>query len=291
MSLAHWRFMFPVAGGLGPQGMIPMQQQGFSMVSVMQPNMQGMIGMNYGSQMPPGTMTMQGGMNLGPDASGWMSYMGAGSLLRNAPQQLLSTPRTCGSSLWKSNRNDMNTSKSFSKRKEKGASLKSRNKKLRLLSSVKPKMGEKSRDDALEAIKGNLDGFSRDAKLHPTPTSHPKNSDHPTPSHSLCLSPKPLPFLTMTSLVTLYRGLSKTPRHSCLPPLPSLFSLAILPPRLGNGFQRRLWPSLSLQPRFQCPPSFMAPGGRFLISLLLQLHKTLRKQALPWKRSPCHPVG
>lgn len=31
--------------------------------------------------------------------------------------------------------------------------------------------GEKSRDDALEAIKGNLDGFSRDAKMHPTPSS------------------------------------------------------------------------------------------------------------------------
>ncbi|XP_074118165.1 synergin gamma isoform X11 [Sminthopsis crassicaudata] len=46
--------------------------------------------------------------------------------------------------------------------------------KLRLLSSVKPKTGEKSRDDALEAIKGNLDGFSRDAKMHPTPASHPK---------------------------------------------------------------------------------------------------------------------
>uniref|UniRef100_A0A674CCR2 Synergin, gamma n=1 Tax=Salmo trutta TaxID=8032 RepID=A0A674CCR2_SALTR len=45
--------------------------------------------------------------------------------------------------------------------------------KLRLLSSVKPKMGA-SRDDALEAIKGNLDGFSRDAKMHPTPSSHPK---------------------------------------------------------------------------------------------------------------------
>ncbi|XP_028856710.1 synergin gamma-like [Denticeps clupeoides] len=46
--------------------------------------------------------------------------------------------------------------------------------KLRLLSSVKPKMGEKSRDDALEAIKGNLDGFSRDAKMHPTPSTHTK---------------------------------------------------------------------------------------------------------------------
>ncbi len=81
--------------------------------------------------------------------------------------------------------------------------------KLRLLSSVKPKVslsphpryfttflsspllifvtlwaldallfcaqtGEKSRDDALEAIKGNLDGFSRDAKMHPTPSSQTK---------------------------------------------------------------------------------------------------------------------
>ncbi|KAF3816705.1 hypothetical protein GH733_014053 [Mirounga leonina] len=56
--------------------------------------------------------------------------------------------------------------------------------KLRLLSSVKPKTGEKSRDDALEAIKGNLDGFSRDAKMHPTPASHPKKPDYSTSSHS-----------------------------------------------------------------------------------------------------------
>lgn len=34
--------------------------------------------------------------------------------------------------------------------------------------------GEKSRDDALEAIKGNLDGFSRDAKMHPTQSSQTK---------------------------------------------------------------------------------------------------------------------
>lgn len=36
-----------------------MQQQGFPMVPVMQPNMPGMMGMNYGSQLPPGPMTMQ----------------------------------------------------------------------------------------------------------------------------------------------------------------------------------------------------------------------------------------
>lgn len=40
-------------------GMIPMQQQGFPMVPVMQSNMPGMMGMNYGSQMPPGPMAMQ----------------------------------------------------------------------------------------------------------------------------------------------------------------------------------------------------------------------------------------
>lgn len=40
-------------------GMMPMQQQGFPMVSVMQPNMQGMIGMNYSSQMSQGPIAMQ----------------------------------------------------------------------------------------------------------------------------------------------------------------------------------------------------------------------------------------
>lgn len=35
------------------------QQQGFPMVPVMQPNMQGMMGMNFGGQMPPGAIPMQ----------------------------------------------------------------------------------------------------------------------------------------------------------------------------------------------------------------------------------------
>lgn len=42
-------------------GMMPMQQQqqqGFPMVQVMQPNMQGMMGMNFGAQMP-GAMPIQ----------------------------------------------------------------------------------------------------------------------------------------------------------------------------------------------------------------------------------------
>lgn len=46
-------------------GMVPMQQQqqqqqqGFPMVQVLQPNMQSMMGMNFGGQMPPGAMPMQ----------------------------------------------------------------------------------------------------------------------------------------------------------------------------------------------------------------------------------------
>uniref|UniRef100_A0A286XBB0 Synergin gamma n=1 Tax=Cavia porcellus TaxID=10141 RepID=A0A286XBB0_CAVPO len=125
-------FMFPVAGTIRPsQGLMPMQQQGFPMVSVMQPNMQGMMGMNYSSQMSQGPIAMQKRFEQ--------------------QQKLLEEERK---------------RRQFEEQKQK----------LRLLSSVKPKAGEKSRDDALEAIKGNLDGFSRDAKMHPTPASHPKKS-------------------------------------------------------------------------------------------------------------------
>ncbi|XP_053223517.1 synergin gamma isoform X6 [Podarcis raffonei] len=168
-------FMFPVAGGLGPQGMIPMQQQGFSMVSVMQPNLQGMIGMNYGSQMPPGTMTMQGGMNLGPMQAAGMSYMGQAPFLgmRPAAPQYTQDMRK---QFVEEQQKRYEHQQKFFEEERKRRQFEEQKQKLRLLSSVKPKMGEKSRDDALEAIKGNLDGFSRDAKLHPTPTSHPKNS-------------------------------------------------------------------------------------------------------------------
>ncbi|XP_060124320.1 synergin gamma isoform X6 [Zootoca vivipara] len=168
-------FMFPVAGGLGPQGMIPMQQQGFSMVSVMQPNMQGMIGMNYGSQMPPGTMTMQGGMNLGPMPAAGMSYMGQAPFLgmRPAAPQYTQDMRK---QFVEEQQKRYEHQQKFFEEERKRRQFEEQKQKLRLLSSVKPKMGEKSRDDALEAIKGNLDGFSRDAKLHPTPTSHPKNA-------------------------------------------------------------------------------------------------------------------
>ncbi|XP_074452357.1 synergin gamma isoform X3 [Larus michahellis] len=177
-------FMFPVAGGLGPpQGMIPMQQQGFPMVPVMQSNMPGMMGMNYGSQMTPGPMTMQGGMPLGPMPATGMPYMGQASFLGMRPAAPQYTP-DMQKQFAEEQQKRFEHQQKFLEEERKRRQFEEQKQKLRLLSSVKPKTGEKSRDDALEAIKGNLDGFSRDAKMHPTPASHPKKPDHPTSSHS-----------------------------------------------------------------------------------------------------------
>uniref|UniRef100_A0A8C4V3F8 Synergin gamma n=1 Tax=Falco tinnunculus TaxID=100819 RepID=A0A8C4V3F8_FALTI len=166
--------MFPVAGGLGPpQGMIPMQQQGFPMVPVMQSNMPGMMGMNYGSQMPPGPMTMQGGMPLGPMPATGMPYMGQASFLGMRPAAPQYTP-DMQKQFAEEQQKRFEHQQKFLEEERKRRQFEEQKQKLRLLSSVKPKTGEKSRDDALEAIKGNLDGFSRDAKMHPTPASHPK---------------------------------------------------------------------------------------------------------------------
>ncbi|NWJ04950.1 SYNRG protein, partial [Crypturellus undulatus] len=177
-------FMFPVAGGLGPpQGMIPMQQQGFPMVSVMQSNMPGMMGMNYGSQMPPGPMAMQGAMPLGPMQATGMPYMGQASFLGMRPAAPQYTP-DMQKQFAEEQQKRFEHQQKFLEEERKRRQFEEQKQKLRLLSSVKPKTGEKSRDDALEAIKGNLDGFSRDAKMHPTPASHPKKPDHPTSSHS-----------------------------------------------------------------------------------------------------------
>ncbi|KAM6242336.1 synergin gamma isoform 4-T4 [Porphyrio hochstetteri] len=177
-------FMFPVAGGLGPpQGMIPMQQQGFPMVPVMQSNMPGMMGMNYGSQMPPGAMAMQGAMPLGPMPATGMPYMGQASFLGMRPAAPQYTP-DMQKQFAEEQQKRFEHQQKFLEEERKRRQFEEQKQKLRLLSSVKPKTGEKSRDDALEAIKGNLDGFSRDAKMHPTPASHPKKPDHPTSSHS-----------------------------------------------------------------------------------------------------------
>ncbi|KAM9732642.1 synergin gamma isoform 5-T5 [Menidia menidia] len=191
-------FMYPVGGGLGPpQGMVPMQQQhqqqqhqqqqhqqqqqqGFPMVPVMQPNMQGMMGMNFGGQMPPGTIPMQGGMAIGMQTAG-MPFLGQPQFMgmrAPGPQYTVDMQKQMAEEHQKRLEQQQKMLEEDRKRRQ----FEEQKQKLRLLSSVKPKTGEKSRDDALEAIKGNLDGFSRDAKMHPTPSSQTKKADS-SPSH------------------------------------------------------------------------------------------------------------
>ncbi|CAM5164754.1 unnamed protein product [Eretmochelys imbricata] len=204
-------FMFPVAGGIGPpQGMIPIQQQGFPMVSVMQSNMPGMMGMNYGSQMSPGPMTMQGGMPLGAMQATGMSFMGQASFLGMRPAAPQYTP-DMQKQFAEEQQKRFEHQQKFLEEERKRRQFEEQKQKLRLLSSVKPKTGEKSRDDALEAIKGNLDGFSRDAKMHPTPASHPKKTDHPRPSHSTVSVSQPSAFLDDEEFSDFIQGSVETP--------------------------------------------------------------------------------
>ncbi|XP_049581124.1 synergin gamma isoform X3 [Syngnathus scovelli] len=214
-------FMYPVGGNLGPpQGLVPLQQQqqqqqqpqhqqqqhqqqqqGFPMVQVMQPNMQGMMGINFGGQMPPGAMPMQAGMTMGMQAPG-MPFMGRPQFMgmRPAgPQYTADMQKQMAEELQKRLEQQQKMLEEDRKRRQ----FEEQKQKLRLLSSVKPKMGEKSRDDALEAIKGNLDGFSRDAKMHPTPSSQSKKPDltsssssSPSSSHSSVATPSLLPPLS-----------------------------------------------------------------------------------------------
>uniref|UniRef100_A0A3Q1EE65 Synergin, gamma n=1 Tax=Acanthochromis polyacanthus TaxID=80966 RepID=A0A3Q1EE65_9TELE len=181
-------FMYPVGGGLGPpQGMVPMQQQqqqqqqqGFPMVPVMQPNMQGMMGMNFGGQMPPGAIPMQGGMAIGMQTPG-MQFLGQPQFMGMRPAGPQYTA-DMQKQMAEEHQKRLEQQQKMLEEDRKRRQFEEQKQKLRLLSSVKPKTGEKSRDDALEAIKGNLDGFSRDAKMHPTPSSQTKKPDS-SPSH------------------------------------------------------------------------------------------------------------
>ncbi|XP_030663846.1 synergin gamma isoform X7 [Nomascus leucogenys] len=170
-------FMFPVAGGIRPPqaGLMPMQQQGFPMVSVMQPNMQGIMGMNYSSQMSQGPIAMQAGIPMGPMPAAGMPYLGQAPFLGMRPPGPQYTP-DMQKQFAEEQQKRFEQQQKLLEEERKRRQFEEQKQKLRLLSSVKPKTGEKSRDDALEAIKGNLDGFSRDAKMHPTPASHPKKS-------------------------------------------------------------------------------------------------------------------
>ncbi|XP_052615676.1 synergin gamma isoform X9 [Peromyscus californicus insignis] len=168
-------FMFPVAGGMRPPqaGLMPVQQQGFPMVSVMQPSMQGMMGMNYSSQMSQGPIAMQAGIPMGPMPAAGMPFLGQPPFLGMRPPGPQYTP-DMQKQFAEEQQKRFEQQQKLLEEERKRRQFEEQKQKLRLLSSVKPKTGEKNRDDALEAIKGNLDGFSRDAKMHPTPASHPK---------------------------------------------------------------------------------------------------------------------
>ncbi|XP_028746398.1 synergin gamma isoform X1 [Peromyscus leucopus] len=185
-------FMFPVAGGMRPpQALMPVQQQGFPMVSVMQPSMQGMMGMNYSSQMSQGPIAMQAGIPMGPMPAAGMPFLGQPPFLGMRPPGPQYTP-DMQKQFAEEQQKRFEQQQKLLEEERKRRQFEEQKQKLRLLSSVKPKTGEKNRDDALEAIKGNLDGFSRDAKMHPTPASHPKKPDCPTSSHSTkTVSPSP----------------------------------------------------------------------------------------------------
>ncbi|XP_055475491.1 synergin gamma isoform X12 [Psammomys obesus] len=168
-------FLFPVAGGMRPPqaGLMPMQQQGFPMVSVMQPSMQGMMGMNYSSQMSQGPIAMQAGIPMGPMPAAGVPFLGQPPFLGMRPAGPQYTP-DMQKQFAEEQQKRFEQQQKLLEEERKRRQFEEQKQKLRLLSSVKPKTGEKNRDDALEAIKGNLDGFSRDAKMHPTPASHPK---------------------------------------------------------------------------------------------------------------------
>ncbi|KAF2982057.1 hypothetical protein EK904_013025 [Melospiza melodia maxima] len=125
---------------------------------------------------------LQGGMALGPMPAAGMPYMGQASFLGMRPAGPQYGP-DMQKQFAEEQQKRFEHQQKFLEEERKRRQFEEQKQKLRLLSSVKPKTGEKSRDDALEAIKGNLDGFSRDAKMHPTPATHPKKPDHPTPSH------------------------------------------------------------------------------------------------------------
>ncbi|XP_049558218.1 synergin gamma isoform X12 [Orcinus orca] len=213
-------FMFPVAGGIRPPqaGLMPMQQQGFPMVSVMQPNVQGMIGMNYSSQMSQGPIAIQAGIPMGPIPAGGMPYLGQAPFLGMRPPGPQYTP-DMQKQFAEEQQKRFEQQQKLLEEERKRRQFEEQKQKLRLLSSVKPKTGEKSRDDALEAIKGNLDGFSRDAKMHPTPVSHPKKPDYPTSFHSAkTVSPSPA-FLDEEEFSDFMQGPGEAP--TCVGVFPS----------------------------------------------------------------------
>ncbi|XP_053728403.1 synergin gamma isoform X6 [Synchiropus splendidus] len=235
-------FMYPVGGGLGPpQGMVPMQQQqqpqqqqqqqGFPMVQLMQPNMQNMMGMNFGGQMPPGAMPMQGGMAIGMQTPG-MQFIGQPQFMGMRPAGPQYTA-DIQKQMAEEHQKRLEQQQKMLEEDRKRRQFEEQKQKLRLLSSVKLKTGEKSRDDALEAIKGNLDGFSRDAKMHPTPSSQSKKPDSSSSHLSVTTHSSPLTLSDDNDEFSDFQGSANAP-NSFPPSSSSPFGHSPQPPVLPS---------------------------------------------------------
>uniref|UniRef100_A0A8C6GZB3 Synergin, gamma n=1 Tax=Mus spicilegus TaxID=10103 RepID=A0A8C6GZB3_MUSSI len=251
-------FMFPVAGGMRPPqaGLIPMQQQGFPMVSVMQPNMQGMMGMNYSSQMSQGPIAMQAGIPMGPMPAAGVPFLGQPPFLSMRPAGPQYTP-DMQKQFAEEQQKRFEQQQKLLEEERKRRQFEEQKQKLRLLSSVKPKTGEKNRDDALEAIKGNLDGFSRDAKMHPTPASHPKKQDCPTSSHSTKTVSPSSAFPGEDEFSGFVQGPVEFP--ACRPSSPAPPFQSLLPSTpLGQSHTRKV--GTQPLPPAQAPVSFAVHG-------------------------------
>ncbi|KAG8588873.1 hypothetical protein GDO81_006136 [Engystomops pustulosus] len=167
-------FVFPLATGIGSsQGLIPIQQQTahFPMLPVMQSNVQNMMTIGYSPQMPQAAMAMQGGLPMGPMQPTAMTFVGQAGFLGMAPPSP-AYPPDMQKQFVEEQQKRFEQQQKMLEEERKRRQFEEQKQKLRLLSSVKPKTTEKCRDDAMEAIRGNLDGFSRDAKMHPQPVLH-----------------------------------------------------------------------------------------------------------------------
>ncbi|XP_073472157.1 synergin gamma isoform X1 [Aquarana catesbeiana] len=167
-------FVFPLGTGIASsQGMIPMQQQTarFPMVPMMQSNVQNMMAVGYSPQIPQAAMAMQGGLPMGPMQATPITFMGQTGYIGMAPAGSAYT-QDMQKQYVEEQQKRFEQQQKMLEEDRKRRQFEEQKQKLRLLSSVKPKTAEKNRDDALEAIKGNLDGFSRDARMHPTPIMH-----------------------------------------------------------------------------------------------------------------------
>ncbi|XP_042637856.1 synergin gamma [Orycteropus afer afer] len=283
-------FMFPVAGGIrSPQGLMPMQQQGFPVVSVMQPNMQGMMGMNYSSQMSQGPIAMQAGIPMGPMPAAGMPYMGQAPFLGMRPPGPQYTP-DMQKQFAEEQQKRFEQQQKLLEEERKRRQFEEQKQKLRLLSSVKPKTGEKSRDDALEAIKGNLDGFSRDAKMHPTPASHPKKPDCPTSSHSSITVSQSPAFLDEEEFSDFMQGPVEVPKcgpSSTSQPFQSFHPTAPVGQlHTQKAGAQPLPPGPSLEKKFLVSCDISAPGQE---QIKLNASEVGHHQALGPVSSKSHP--